>query len=78
MGTITLNLRDDIEKKFRKAVGIIFGNGKGNLGKAANLALDNWAGQQIRGNEARMLELLEKGFKMGKLKYSSRDELHER
>lgn len=78
MGTITLNLRDETEEKFRKAVGIIFGKGKGNLGKAANLALDKWAGQQIHGSEARMLEFLEKGFKMGKLKYSSRDELHER
>lgn len=31
-----------------------------------------------RGNESKMLELLEKGFKMGKQKFKTRGELHER
>lgn len=78
MGTITLNLNDKTEQNFRRVAELTFGKFKGSLGKAANIALQQWADKQTKGNEAKMLELLEKGFKMGKLKYASRDELHER
>ena len=78
MKTITLNVEEKTEKKFRKAAELVLGKSKGSLGRAANIALEQWAGRQTKGNEAEMLELLEKGFKMGKLKYKSREELHER
>ena len=78
MGTVTLNVKDKVEEKFRKATELKFGKRKGSLGKAATVALEQWADRETKGNETKMLELLEKGFKMGKLKYKSRDELHER
>ncbi len=78
MGTMTLNVDDTTEEKFRKAVGLAFGSSKGSLGKAATHAFDKWAEKELSGSEAKMLALLEKGFKMGKLKYKEREELHER
>ena len=46
--------------------------------KSASEAFEEWSNREIQGNAAKMLDLLEKGFKMGKVKYRSRDELHER
>ena len=77
MGTITLNVEDNAEKRFRKTAELTFGSSKGSLGKAATIAFEQWVDRKTKGNEAKMLELLEKGFKMGRLKYKSRDELHE-
>lgn len=78
VGTITLNVKDKTEEKFRMATELKFGKGKGILGKAASIALEQWADMQTKGNEAKMLELLQKGFQMGKLNYKARAELHER
>ena len=79
MSTVTLNINDLIEEKFRKATKITFGVEKGSLGKAANIALQEWADKKTNDNEAKMLELLEKGFAMGKLDFkSNRNALHER
>lgn len=78
MGTITINVNDKSEMKFRNAAKIVYGTGKGTLGKAATEAIEDWANRKTTGNEAKMLELLEKGFKMGKIKYKTREELHDR
>ncbi|MBU2100660.1 hypothetical protein KKG83_04690 [Candidatus Micrarchaeota archaeon] len=78
MGTITLNVEDTVEEKFRKVTALRFGKKKGSLGKAASIAFIQWSDRHTKGSESRMLELLEKGFKMGKLRFKSRDELHER
>lgn len=78
MGTMTLNVEDGAEEKFRKAAELAFGSGKGSLGRAATKAFEKWAERELGGNEAKMLALLEKGFKMGKIKYKEREELHER
>lgn len=78
MGTITLNLVDETEKRFRKVAGITFGTGKGSLGKAAGLAFDEWVNKHLNNSEVKMLEFLEKGIKMGKISCKSRDEIHER
>ena len=78
MGTITLNINDKSEQKFRKAARITFGASKGSLGKAATSALEQWADRRISGNEAKMLELLETGFNLGGSKAKAREELHER
>ncbi|MBI2598273.1 MAG: hypothetical protein HYW50_03695 [Candidatus Diapherotrites archaeon] len=78
MDTITVVVNDKEEQNFRKAAKLVFGSGKGKLGKAATAALGQWAQRQTKGNEAKMLELLEKGFKMGRIKYKFREELHER
>jgi len=78
MGTITINVNDEAEQKFRKATQLTYGKAKGVLGKAATEAIEEWSDRKTRGNETKMLELLESGFKMGKLKYRTRAELHER
>jgi len=78
MGTITLNLPKETEEKFRKAAAMKFGQGKGSLGKAATQALEAWVEQGNTDNVARALELMERGFYLGKRLYKTRDELHER
>ncbi|HIH16124.1 MAG TPA: hypothetical protein HA252_01835 [Candidatus Diapherotrites archaeon] len=78
MGTITLNLPKETEEKFRKAVALKFGRGKGSLGKAATEALETWSEQEGNSDVAKMLELMERGFYLGKRLYKTRAELHER
>ena len=78
MGTITLNLPKETEEKFRKAAAMKFGRGKGSLGKAATQALEAWAEREGQSDVAKMLELMERGFHLGKRLYKTRDELHER
>lgn len=79
MGTITVNVKDEIENEFRNAVKQKKGDGKGKLGEAITEAMTDWTHkktQKIISNQ--MIELMEKGFKMGKLKIKSRDELYDR
>jgi predicted transcriptional regulator len=79
MGTITININDDIEKRFRALARKIYPEKKGYLGKAVTSAMQKWIDEitqkKIAENE---LSLLEKGFKMGKFKFKSRAELYER
>ena len=76
MGTITINLTDDVEKVFRKKVAQIYGQSKGTLGRAIAEAIIEWTKKKEYLD--RCMSLLEEGIDMGKLKYSSREELHER
>ncbi len=46
MGTITINISNETEKKFREAVEKELGNGKGKLGKASDEALRKWADEK--------------------------------
>ena len=78
MATITLNVKDETATKFRKATALKFGKRKGSLGKAATQALEDWAAREAESDVAKMLELMERGFKLGKRLYKSRAELHER
>ncbi|MBI5553955.1 MAG: hypothetical protein HY917_04415 [Candidatus Diapherotrites archaeon] len=78
MGTITINVSDEAETRFRKAAKLAFGARKGSLGSAATEAMEEWAQRKMSGSESELLRLLEKGFNLGGIKYSSRDELHER
>jgi hypothetical protein len=79
MGTITINVNDDIEKRFRLVARKVYPEKKGYLGKAVTSAMQKWIDEimqkRIADNE---LKLLEKGFKMGKFKFKSRAELYER
>jgi hypothetical protein len=79
MGTITINVNDDIEKRFRVVARKVYPGKKGYLGKAVTSAMQKWIDEimqkRIVDNE---LKLLEKGFKMGKFKFKSRAELYER
>ena len=79
MGTITVNVKDGVEKEFRKVASITHGGEKGYLGKAITEAMQRWIDEKRQKEIAeRELKLLEKGFSFGRKLYETRDELHER
>lgn len=77
MGTITISINDDVEKKFRRTASSKYGKRKGYLGEAITEAMEVWMKSES-GNVKKAMELLEKGHNGGRLLYKSRDELHER
>ncbi len=79
MGTITINIDDEIEKQFRALVRKTYHDKKGNLGNAVTEALRRWIDEMTQKQiSERQLKILDKGFDMGKLKFKSREELYER
>ncbi|MCL7416168.1 MAG: hypothetical protein M8349_08970 [ANME-2 cluster archaeon] len=78
MGTMTINVNDDVEKMFRKVAASVYGKKKGSLGRAISDAMQKWLDdvhqKEIAKNE---LKLLNTGFSMGKVTFT-RDEVHER
>lgn len=42
MATITINVSDEINEEFRRAVKLKFGEGKGIIGKAIETAIGKW------------------------------------
>ena len=79
MGTITINVSDEVEKKFRETVKAKYGMGKGKLGKAIGDALNKWVSedeeQKLR-EEA--IKMMEKGlYKVGKNYTFKREEAYE-
>lgn len=78
MGTMTINVNDDVEKMFRKVATSVYGSKKGSLGRAISDAMQKWVDdahqKDIAKNE---LKLLNTGFSMGKLTFT-RNEVHER
>ena len=78
MGTITANVDDKTEKKFRLAAGSVYGKRKGYLGEAITEAMELWVRKEFENNTARALEMLRKGLNLGKLTYKERSELHDR
>lgn len=76
MATITINVNNEIEKTFRSKVYQIYGKRKGILGKALTEAMKDWAMRKEYFDSC--IGLLSKGVDMGKLKYSKREELHDR
>lgn len=78
MGTITINVDDEMEQKFRETVAKEKGLGKGKLGSAVQEAFDLWIQDKEQEQIAqRQLQLMEKGFRFGKYAVN-REELHER
>jgi len=75
MGTITVNIPDNVEKDFRRRVASLRGVGKGVLGSAVAEALTEWGDKRTDIEFAR--ELLRKGFPMGGVTYTNREELYE-
>ncbi|MDD5472577.1 MAG: hypothetical protein PHU34_00350 [Candidatus Methanoperedens sp.] len=79
MGTITVNVKNDIEKEFRKVVSVIHGTKKGSLGEAITEAMQKWIYEKKQEKIAEeALKMLEHGFKFGKRLYKDRSELYER
>jgi len=76
MGTITVNVSDDVEHDFREKVIQLYGKKKGTLGNALEEAMKEWSKKNKYFETC--MELLDKGIDMGKLKYSKREELYDR
>jgi len=79
MTTVTINLSDELNKKFREIVKLQIGEGKGTLGRAVEEALTSWIKQKNQVEIAdEMINMMENGFDMGRVKIKKREELHER
>lgn len=79
MGTITISVDDDTEKRFRKAAKKKLGERKGYLGKATTEALECWILKQTQEEIARdALALLETGYHIGGHGYTERKDLYDR
>ncbi len=76
MGTITVNINDDVENNFRKKVYRLYGKRKGVLGEALTEAMLEWGRKKEYFDTC--MKLLEEGIDLGKLKYKTREELHDR
>lgn len=77
--TITVNVRADVEEKFRRVAASKHGKKKGYLGRALTEAMEAWADQEeASGATAQTLRMLRDGLDLGGLKYGHRDELHDR
>jgi len=79
MGTITITVDDDTEKRFREAAKKKLGERKGSLGKATTEALEHWVQKQSQEEIARdALDLLETGHHLGKRLSKERKDLYDR
>lgn len=79
MGTITINIDNDVERQFRALAQKIYPKKKGYLGNAVTSAMQKWIDDVTQKQiSERQIKLLEKGFDMGELKFRSREELYER
>jgi len=79
MGTITISVDDDTEKRFRKAAKKKLGERKGYLGKATTEALESWILKQTQEEVSRdALALLETGYHLGSHLPTERKDLYDR
>jgi len=79
MGTITISVDNDTERRFREAAKKKLGERKGYLGRATTEALDLWIRKQTQEEIARdALTLLETGHHVGKHLYKERKDLYDR
>jgi hypothetical protein len=77
--TITVNVRAEVEEKFRRVASSKGGKKKGYLGRALTEAMERWAEEEEETDSiAQTLRLLDEGLDLRGLKYARRDELHER
>ncbi|MFA4876167.1 MAG: hypothetical protein WC586_02035 [Methanoregula sp.] len=79
MGTITISIDDDTEKRFREAAKKKLGDRKGYLGRATTEALENWVKNQTRDEIAQdALALLKTGYHLGTHTGAERKDLYDR
>ncbi|MBI3412655.1 MAG: hypothetical protein HY051_01065 [Candidatus Aenigmarchaeota archaeon] len=77
--TITISVEKDTEERFRRLAGSTYGKRKGYLGKAVTEAMKEWEKSRTETDTVvKSVKLLETGISMGKLKFRSREELHDR
>ena len=75
--TITIDLDEIVEKRFKEKARLKFGNGKGSIEKAMNEALEEWLKSDSNDTLKENLRLLERGIEMKKWKFNRKD-LHDR
>ncbi len=75
--TITVNLDEAVEKKFKEKAILKFGNRKGSLTKAVNEALEQWLKSDGKDVLSENLKLLDTGIEMKKWKFK-REDLYDR
>lgn len=80
MATITVNVKDNINKEFREAVEKKLGHGKGILGKAMEDAMQKWASNEDQDRiREEALALMKKGlYKLPKGYKFRREEAYDR
>lgn len=79
MTTITINVDDEVEKKFRETARTVIGDRKGFLGRAITDAMELWIREKTQERIARTaLELMSREHHFGKCLSTSRKDLHER
>lgn len=77
--SITLSLREDIEKKLRTMAMAKYGKRKGFISKFLTDAVEDLSSKQIMSEaDLKFLELLRTGIRGGGLKKYKREELYER
>ena len=78
MGTITISIDDDTEKRFREVAKKKLGERKGYLGKATTQALECWMKQQTQEEIViDALSLIRSGHNLGKHLYRTRNDLYD-
>ena len=79
MATITINVKDTVNREFRETVREKLGTGKGKLGKAVEEAIKKWMHDQRQKEIAeRQIKLMEKGMYSLKGWKFKRDEVYDR
>ena len=79
MGTITVNIKDEVEEEFKAVANITHGGEEGYLEKAVTEAIQRWIEEKKQEKIAEeALKLLETGFDFGKRLYKDRGDLYER
>jgi len=79
MGTITISIDDEIDRKFREVVTRVHGKRKGALGEATTEALNLWVKEKMQEEISRTaLILMEKEYDLGVRHYRTRKDLHGR
>lgn len=79
MTTITISIKDEVDKEFRETVRKKLGQGKGVLGKAIEEAMQKWVNDKKQKEIAeRQKELMRKGLYSLKGWKFNRDEIYDR
>ena len=79
MATITISVKDYIDKEFRETVKKKMGEGKGKLGKAFEEAMKKWVHEQSQKEIAKSaMEMMNKGLYSLKGYKFNRDEIYDR
>ncbi len=79
MGTITVNIKDKVEREFRAVASSAHEGEKGYLEEAVTEAMQRWIEEKRQGKIAEeALKLIEQSFNFGKRLYKDRTDLYER